>query len=125
LQNFTLFTIGAVAAAVGLGGSCVMAIAYIRAMGALVTYLKQDRPDDWRALLARYYSVNHSIDFMKVMPERAISQVILGLSQMSIPDQQYRQLLWTARSRIICSAILFMAGIVAVGWLFQNSRWPF
>jgi len=87
----------------------VTASSYIRAANALMVCL---RAGNWEALTEDPFRppgasrAGEAID---------VTQLILGIKQLSSKDAQSGKLLWEARWRIITCAFLLAAGVAAAG----------
>ena len=109
----------------GAGLFIVCAISYVRAVNALSSHLDIERLDALRPTpnwLLRVLFVDFYAWPRRFFGDGRLSDLILGLRVLDRSDQRCRRLLWLARKRLIACLVLFLAGVIGVGWLFQNVR---
>jgi hypothetical protein len=97
-------------------------LSYMRAVNALSTYLKRERPEVWRAVLqwplTKPYFLYSNSD--AVTEERGVSNLVLGIHRPDLHDTSYKRFLRTARGWLIACLLLFTSGLVVLTWFFRN-----
>ena len=99
------------------------ALAYIRTVNAISAFLKLEYPAAWRYVFQDTAGLPTAPD--KDGISLTISWIIGGISRLGLTDPRYLDLLWTARRWLILCAVLFMAGILALGWIARSGAAPF
>ena len=124
-SNIGLAAAEAVAVLAAAGVFVVCAISYMRAVNGLSSHLdieKLNAMHPTRSWLLRLLFIDFYASPRKFFGEGHISDLVLGLRVLNHSDERSRQLLWLARKRLIICLFLFLAGVIAVSWLFKNSK---
>jgi hypothetical protein len=108
----TLIYLGIVAAIASLGGLAVAAISYMRTINALKIIIRNKNPLGWsRSSFSSGRPWRSDIVIPDLMPE-TVYRLILGMTVLDLPDERYRQLLWTAALGIITLLISACGGLI-------------
>jgi hypothetical protein len=92
----------------------VAAFLYLRAINAVVNWLKENKSDEWRrrqSSVSAYVPPQWGWRYRQALMFRA----------PDIPDDSYRRLLWAARNRLLIVFVLFAIFIVGLGWATQGT----
>lgn len=116
--NTTSLVIAITITTLGVGGLAIGAVRYMRATNILCNFILKNGPNLWTNLIEP-----HNPDRLSsVIPYQWIFRVMIGIRILDIPGERYQELLGIARKWLIVCAVFWMAGIIGLGWLFQNIR---
>jgi hypothetical protein len=114
-DRFTLAVVTAAIVSVGaLIAIVVFTRSYVRAINAIWRILREKKPPEWER---GFFDI--PLGESAFVPKRAIL-LVLGVTTLSIGDDDYRRLLWTARRSLVACAVVWVAWVAIFGWLFRS-----
>jgi Na+/proline symporter len=100
--------IAAIMTSVALIAIIAFALSYVRTIKPICDLIREKKPAGWERGLRQ------------VFWNGWFTSVILGFRRLQISDDNYRRLLWKARTSLAACALIWLAWIALFGWLFRS-----